>query len=119
MGKNEKVLLISALAALVICGGLYMVNARLSLGLFAGYMTGIVNFFLIASQVKKVVGGPGSTASKVTAGAFFYFLRLLGAAAVIAVVVKNVKYFSLAGFLTGFTLCLAVMIAVHAAGGKK
>jgi hypothetical protein len=119
MQKNDKALLISGAIAAGVCGGLHMMNPRLALGMLAGYMTGLLNFFLIASQVKKMLAGGGSTASKVTAGSFFYLLRLAGAAAIIAAVVINARYFSIAGFLAGFTLCLAVIIAVHAIPDKK
>jgi hypothetical protein len=113
MRKNKAVLLISGAAAAVICGAVYIADKRLSLGIFAGFFTGLVNYFLIASQVKKTLSGDGNTASKVASGIFFYFLRLLGAAAIIAAVVINVKYFSIAGFLAGFTVCVAVIITAH------
>jgi hypothetical protein len=113
MRKNKAVLLLSGAAAAIICGAVYMADKRLSLGVFAGYYAGLVNYFLIESQVKKTLSGAGNTASKVTAGIFFYFLRLLGAAAVIAAVVINAKYFSIAGFLAGFTACVAMIITAH------
>ncbi len=119
MEKNKKAILISGIVAAVICAGLYAFNARLSLGILAGYLTGLINFFLIASQVKKMLGSEGAAAAKVTAGSFFYFLRLLGAAAVIAAVVINAKHFSIAGFLAGFTAYVAVMITVHAVSARK
>jgi hypothetical protein len=119
MEKNKLVLLISGAATAVLCIGGYFFNARVSLGCLAGYMTGLINFFLIASQVKKMLGTNGSTAAKVTMGSFFYMLRLLGAAAVIAAVVINARYFSIVGFLAGFTLCVAVIIGTHAKYGLK
>jgi hypothetical protein len=119
MQKSNLALVISGVIALAICSGIYFINPRIALGCFAGYMTGIINFFLIASQVKKMLGREGSVASKVTIGSFFYLLRLLGAAAVIMVVVINARYFSIIGFLAGFTVCVAVMIAVHAKYGLK
>jgi hypothetical protein len=119
MKKSNIVLLISGAIAMVLGAGLYFMDARLSLGALAGYMTGLINFFLIASQVKKMLGREGSTAAKVTMGSFFYLLRLLGAAAVITAVVINAKYFSIAGFLAGFTLCIGVIIAVHSVYASK
>ena len=105
--------MISGAAVALMCGAAYFADKRLSLGIFAGYYTGLVNYFLIESQVKKTLSGTGNTASKVASGIFFYFLRLLGAAAIIAAVVINAKNFSIAGFLAGFTVCLAVIITAH------
>lgn len=119
MEKSNLALVISGIIALAACCGIYFINSRIALGCLAGYMTGLINFFLIASQVKKMLGREGSVASKVTIGSFFYLLRLLGAAALITVVVINARYFSIVGFLAGFTLCVAVMIAVHAKYGIK
>ena len=119
MKKSSSVLLISGIIVLAICAGLYFVDARISLGGLAGYMTGLANFFLIASQVAKMLGTQGTVASKVTMGSFLYLLRLLGAAAIITAVVLNAKYFSIIGFLAGFTLCVAVIIAAHVKYGLK
>ena len=113
MEKNKAAILISGAAALLICGALYFADKRLSLGMLAGYLTGIMNYLLIELQVKRILGAAGNTAVKVTAGGFFYLVRLLIAAAVIAAVIMNRKYFSIAGFLAGFTLCVAAVLAAH------
>jgi hypothetical protein len=113
MEKSRKFLLISGAAALLVCGAVFLADRRLSLGLLAGYFTGLVDFFLISFQVKRIIGAAGATPSKIVLGSFFYLLRLLGAAAIIAAVVINSKYFSIAGFLAGFTVCVAAIIAAH------
>ncbi|MGD0566582.1 MAG: ATP synthase subunit I [Candidatus Goldiibacteriota bacterium] len=113
MEKSKAAILASGAAAFLICGGIYFADKRLSLGMFAGYLTGVLNYLLIESQVKKILGAAGNTAVKVTAGGFFYILRLLVAAAVIAAVLINRRYFSIAGFLAGFTLCVAAVFTAH------
>jgi len=106
-------LLISSAAALAICVALFAVDKKISLGLAAGYATGMVDYFLITSQVRKITSSPGKTAGKVMAGGFFYMLRFAGAAAIIAVVLKNGGSVSIGGFLAGFTVCVAVEMAAH------
>jgi|GEM_PF-1519028 hypothetical protein len=119
MEKRDKVLLISGAVAALIAAAIYLIKARIAAGFAAGYATGLVNYFLIVSQVKKLIGPPGNTTGKVMTGLFLYFLRLLGAAAVIFFVAVNAKYFSIAGFLAGFTVCVTVIIVAHKIYGIK
>jgi hypothetical protein len=113
MQTRNKALLISLAAVVVICAVGYTVLPRLAAGFIAGYAAGILNYYLISSQVKKNVTPAGNVAAKVTSGIFFYFLRLFTAALIIAAVLKASKYYSIGGFLAGFTLCVAMIFAAH------
>ena len=119
MLKRNKYLLFSGLAAGILGGALFFADNRLGRGIIAGYMTGLLNYFLIAQSVKRVLGSPGATAGKVMALVFFYFARLILAGFIIAAVVMAAKYYSVAGFTAGFTLCVAAILTVHKITGLK
>lgn len=119
MLKRNKHLLLSGLAAVILGGALFFADNRLGRGIIAGYLTGLLNYFLIAQSVKRVLASPGAAAGKVMAAVFFYFARLILAAFIIAAVVMSAKYYSVAGFTAGFTLCVAVILLVHKLDGLK
>jgi hypothetical protein len=111
--QSKKAMLVSAAIVLLICVPFYFFNGRLALGTAAGYFTGVLNFFLISVSVKRMFRSGGATGAKVGLAVFSYFSRLMLSALIIAAVVAARKTYSIAGFVAGFTLSVAVMLAVH------
>ena len=119
MQKRNKALLISGVAAIALGLAVFLADNRLGRGITAGYLTGLLNYFLITQSVKKILGSGGATAGKVTVAVFFYFARLIMAAFIIAAVVLAAKYYSIIGFTAGFTLCVAAILLAHKLDGLK
>jgi hypothetical protein len=82
-------------------------------GLLAGLVVGAVNFAAIVFTVKSVVKAGEAPAGAVLATVLVYFLKVILIGSAVAALVIFRKYYSIKGFLIGFTLTL-VLIATDA-----
>ena len=115
-----------SIAAAVIAAALSCVmffDLRLGAGLLAGFLTGAVNLAAIAVTVKALLRG-GSDAASAPAGTavaavLVYFVKIALIGAVIAALVIYRKFYSIKGFLIGFTLTLLLILAEGAITALK
>ena len=97
----------------VICCLLFVIKRELAAGMLAGIAVGTLNLAAIVITVKSLV----KQGSQSTAAALFtvllYFAKLAAIGCAVAAVVMMKKFFSIKGFLIGFTLTL-VLLALEA-----
>ncbi|MEI7542628.1 MAG: ATP synthase subunit I [bacterium] len=117
MQTRNKTLVLSGVIAIVLGVVVFFIDNKLGRGIIAGYLTGLLNYFLIAQSVKRILSTGGAASGKVMAAVFFYFARLILAAFIIAAVVMAANYYSVPGFIVGFTLCVVAILLAHKVNG--
>ena len=101
----------------VICFLIFVIKREIVAGLLVGIAIGTLNLAAVTLTVRSFVKQGSQNAMTVFLTVFVYFLKMAVVACAIAAVVIFRKYFSIAGFLIGFTLTL-VILAVHAMVAK-
>lgn len=117
MQTRNKTLVLSGVIAIVLGVVVFFIDHKLGRGIIAGYLVGLLNYFLIAQSVKKILSSGGASSGKVMVAVFFYFARLILAAFIIAAVVMAANYYSIVGFIAGFTLCVVAILLAHKING--
>jgi len=108
---NYKRIILIFLAVLVVLGSsyLYLENA-LANGLTAGFLTGVINFYVITFTVKWLLSDKeGAPAGKAALSVLVFLGKIILFSALIAGLVIYRKYYSIFGFLGGFTASMAVI----------
>ena len=119
MTLNFKRLLIEAgIAIVIMCAMFFAADRRLALGLAAGFVIGALNIAAITFTVKGLIT-PDAKADRAMITVAVYFIKMLVIGATIALVIIFRKYFSIKGFLTGFTLTLALLFVEYCLAALK
>jgi hypothetical protein len=109
----KRIFLTYLVVFVVLCCLIFVIKRELAAGLIIGVIIGAMNLAAVTLTVKSFV----KQGSQNAAAAFFtvlvYFVKMAFAAGAVAAVVIFRKYFSIMGFLIGFTLTL-VILAVEA-----
>jgi hypothetical protein len=105
------------IVSVVICCLLFVIKRETVAGLLLGIAVGALNLAAITLTVKSLVkqGSQSTSAALLTVLVYFLKLAIIGCA--VAAVVIFRKYFSVKGFLIGFTLTL-VLLALDALAMK-
>ena len=108
---NYKRLLIVFTVLLVLISSSYLFLSRdMANGLLAGFLLGVLNFYLIVFTVKRfLVRGGEKSAGKAILSVFIYFMKLVLLALVVGTLIVLRKYFNLYGIIIGFTVCLSAV----------
>jgi hypothetical protein len=93
----------------VICCLLFVMKREMVLGLISGLMIGALNFAAITFTVKSLVKQGSNSAAAAFLTVLIYILKIGIIGCAIAAVVIFGKYFSIKGFLIGFTLTLLII----------
>lgn len=113
----KRIFVLFFIVFVVICCLLFVMKREIVFGLIAGLAIGALNLAAITFTVKSLVKqGSGSTAAALLT-VLIYLLKIAVIGCAIAAVIVFRKYFSIKGFLIGFTLTL-VLIAAEAMVSK-
>lgn len=109
----KRIFLTYLVVGVVLCSLLFVMKREIVFGLLIGIAVGAINLAAITLTVKSLVkqGSQSTAAALITV--LFYFVKLFIVGCAVAAVVIFRKYFSIKGFLIGFTLTL-VLLAVDA-----
>ena len=113
----KRIFLTYLMVFVVICFLIFVIKREIVAGLLVGIAIGTLNLAAVTLTVRSFVKQGSQNAMTVFLTVFVYFLKMAVVACAIAAVVIFRKYFSIAGFLIGFTLTL-VILAVHAMVAK-
>lgn len=102
---------------MLICCLLFVLKREMVSGLMAGLAVGAANFAAIVFTVKSVVKAGAVPAGAVISTVFVYLLKAVLIGSAVAALIIFRKYYSIKGFLIGFTLTL-VLIATDAVISK-
>ena len=106
----KKLSLVFAAGLVIVCSFYMVFRAQLVNGILAGYLTGVINFFIITLTVKNLLGADGaSSASKALKAVFIYLAKLAAFGGLIAFLVIYRETYSIKGFLAGFTATLIII----------
>ncbi len=94
----------------VICCLLFVMKREMVLGLMSGLMIGALNLAAITFTVKSLVKQGSNSAAAAFLTVLIYLLKIAVIGCAIAAVVIFRKYFSIKGFLIGFTLTLVIIV---------
>jgi Na+/melibiose symporter-like transporter len=97
----------------VICCLLFVMKREIVFGLNAGLAIGALNLAAITFTVKSLIKPGSSSAGAALLTVLVYLLKIAVIGCAIAAVIIYRQYFSIKGFLIGFTLTL-VLIAAEA-----
>ncbi|MFP4466391.1 MAG: hypothetical protein ACLFP1_05010 [Candidatus Goldiibacteriota bacterium] len=90
----------------------FFIERKFVNGMLTGYTLGIINYFIIVFTVKKLILGSSEgmkTGARVLAG-IVYIIKIIVFVLMLYMLIKFKEYYSLSGFLTGFTVSLAGII---------
>ena len=113
----KRIFLTYLVVFVVICCLIFVIKREIVAGLLVGIAIGSLNLAAVTLTVRSFVKQGSQSAMTVFLTVFVYFLKMAVAACAIAAVVIFRKYFSIAGFLIGFTLTL-VILALYATVAK-
>ncbi|MCE5299299.1 MAG: ATP synthase subunit I [Spirochaetia bacterium] len=94
---------------LVICCLFMVLKKSLVAGMLAGLAIGVLNFAAIVFTVKTLIR-PEAGKTSTMATLAIYLGKLAAIGMTVAILIKYMKYFSIKGFLIGFTLTLLVIL---------
>jgi hypothetical protein len=97
----------------VICFLFFVMKREIVSGMLAGLATGAINLAAIAFTVKSLVKPGSQSTGAALLTVLVYLLKLAVIGCAIAALIIFRKYFSIMGFLIGFTLTL-VLLALDA-----
>lgn len=79
-------------------------------GIIAGYLLGLINFFVISFLVKRIFGFISETVvPKVIKMLLIYLFKILFFSFVIFIIIINRNVFGIIGFIVGFTLTVVII----------
>jgi len=108
---NIKRIFVLFLAAfVVICCLFFIIKREIVSGLLAGLAIGAVNLAAIVFTVKSIIKPDAPSAGAAVITVLIYLLKVILIGCAIAAFIIFRKYYSIKGFLIGFTLTLVLIL---------
>jgi hypothetical protein len=111
MINTKRIFLTYMVVFVVICFLFFVMKRELVSGMLAGLAIGAVNLAAIVFTVKSLVKPGSQSTGAALLTVLIYLLKLVVIGCAIAALIIFRKYFSIKGFLIGFTLTLVLLAA--------